>query len=448
MVGAYVCPRGVFAAECRRQGKALRIDRSFARPGNLETAGEAAAQLVQLLAANDVSKASVAIALRGFGVVHHVLQLPSSKPEVLAPVADRELRRLDPSLMDPVSAVATLNSSSQAAAADSATAQLVAAAPAATVEAFEQQLADAGHSLEHMTALPAAMNRLAEEFDHSDDVSAFVASLPDGPFLGFFLGGAMRLTIDPPAQGTSDDASALAEELELGATFLRQQFSGAELDRLTLVGAVDAVDDAEQVLAARVGVPAKRFALRDLTAAAHAGVGAVLDADSSAPLSLGGSTRHRPAGQHLMAIRVAVLVAALAASLMAFWSVRAVFESRRAATSRDRLHRIDSAPDSGTRRSVPAGPLDSPSKSSDSATNTAVARTANTPTVRAANEGRQLTAVLIADERRVAVIDDTVVRVGDVLRDGSRVSAIQPTGVWIIEKNGTWRLLTLSRGGR
>ncbi|HJQ20323.1 MAG TPA: hypothetical protein VJ867_08255 [Gemmatimonadaceae bacterium] len=75
----------------------------------------------------------------------------------------------------------------------------------------------------------------------------------------------------------------------------------------------------------------------------------------------------------------------------------------------------------------------------------AVAQAANTPTVSPAE--RKLTAVLISDDGRVAVIDDSAVAVGDVLRDGSRVSAIQANGVWLVDRNGRWRMLALTRAG-
>ena len=70
------------------------------------------------------------------------------------------------------------------------------------------------------------------------------------------------------------------------------------------------------------------------------------------------------------------------------------------------------------------------------------------PTARPQGGGRQLTAILIADERRVAVIDDATVRVGDVLRDGARVSAIQADRVWVVERDGRWQMLTLTARGR
>jgi hypothetical protein len=81
--------------------------------------------------------------------------------------------------------------------------------------------------------------------------------------------------------------------------------------------------------------------------------------------------------------------------------------------------------------------------------NPAVASLADVPTVPSSSaRGRGLTAILIADERRVAVIDDATVSVGDVLRDGARVSSIQPDRVWIVEKDGRWRMLTLTNRGR
>jgi hypothetical protein len=71
------------------------------------------------------------------------------------------------------------------------------------------------------------------------------------------------------------------------------------------------------------------------------------------------------------------------------------------------------------------------------------------PTVPSASaRGRRLTAILVADERRVAVIDDATVTIGDVLRDGARVSAIQPDRVWVVEKDGRWRMLTLTARGQ
>src|SRR5207247_2965191 len=78
-----------------------------------------------------------------------------------------------------------------------------------------------------------------------------------------------------------------------------------------------------------------------------------------------------------------------------------------------------------------------------------VASATRRPTVPSSSAGHGLTAILVSDQRRVAVIDDATVGIGDVLRDGARVSAIQPDRVWVVDKSGRWRMLTLmDRGSR
>lgn len=61
---------------------------------------------------------------------------------------------------------------------------------------------------------------------------------------------------------------------------------------------------------------------------------------------------------------------------------------------------------------------------------------------------RRLTAILVADNSRVAVIDDATVSVGDFLRDGSRVSAIQRDRVWLVDRSGQWHMLSLPSSGQ
>jgi hypothetical protein len=74
-----------------------------------------------------------------------------------------------------------------------------------------------------------------------------------------------------------------------------------------------------------------------------------------------------------------------------------------------------------------------------------VAKTPGAPTVsRTSGQERRLTAILIADNRPVAVINDKVVEVGTSLPDGARVSRIQADRVWLVEKTGSWRMLTLA----
>ena len=332
-IGAYVCPRGVFVVECRRTRTGIQIDRTFDVAARLDSAAEAAEDLVRVLRSAHIESADVFVALRGFDLGHHILQLPAARHDVLSPIVDRELRRLDPDVVTPMTAWTPLSASPLAESVDTRSAQLAATIPAEVVTTFAARLRSEGHALAHLTALPAAILRIAEEFDAGSDVSAIVAALPDGVYLAFLLAGALRVVVEPSAHADAPQTgAALAEEAELGAVLVRQQFHGAELDRLTIVGAVDAADDAESALAERLGVPVKRFALRDLSAAAHVAVGAVLDAGSAAPLSLGGSTREYAQRRGGHRLRSASLVAAVVAIVLAAWTAYGVLDARRAAS--------------------------------------------------------------------------------------------------------------------
>jgi len=76
-----------------------------------------------------------------------------------------------------------------------------------------------------------------------------------------------------------------------------------------------------------------------------------------------------------------------------------------------------------------------------------VAPRSGVPTVSSSGRrGRRLTAILISDDRSVAVIDEAVVLVGDRLPDGARVAEIRSDRVSVVEPNGQKRVLTLTLG--
>ena len=107
------------------------------------------------------------------------------------------------------------------------------------------------------------------------------------------------------------------------------------------------------------------------------------------------------------------------------------------------------SPDSTGSRVQVRVPVDPFGRAEPSIDHSAVASGAQSGTVSTTTiAGRRLTAILIADERRIAVIDDATVKVGDVLRDGARVAVIDPDRVWLSDRNGRMRLLTLSTRGQ
>lgn len=333
VVGAYVCPRGVFAIEGKRAGGGIEIERTFEEPVVLESAVEAADRVIDVLRTAGITRADVALVLRGFGVVHHVLQMPPAKDEMLAPIIEREVRRLEPQLGESV--VSWISLPSLEAGGPEGGPQrsvLSAAAPSDVVRLFEQRLRAAGYRLVHLTALPVAMQRLLEEFDAGTDSTALVAPLPDGAFLGFCLNGGLRLIVEPPLPaGVEHEVAALAEEVELGAMFVRQQFHGAQIERVVVVGSNASLTDAESVLTERVHVPAQRLGVLDLSPAALAALGALLDAQSPSPLALGGTSRKRSEARARSTLETMSLAAVVLLVLVGAWTITETVRARRAA---------------------------------------------------------------------------------------------------------------------
>lgn len=294
LVGAYVCPAGVFAVEFERRRGGYGIARSFESVGNIHGPVDAGRRLVDALGSAGIRHGEIAVIVRGFGVVHHVLQMPPAPDDVLDPVIDREIRRLDPDVVDPVVGWTSLPAlRSVEAEAPGQRSILAIAAPRALVEAFETQFRAAGLRLQHLTALPAGMQRLIEEFEAHPQSVALISPLPDGAFLGLALDGALRIVIEPPLpQDPEHELAALTEEAQLGMLFIRQQFRGATVQSLSLAGSKHSLRDADRALSERLGIPVERYPIGNLTPAAYAALGAVLDARSAAPLSLSGKRVH------------------------------------------------------------------------------------------------------------------------------------------------------------
>lgn len=328
-VGAYVCPLGVYLVECRVGSAEVEVRNVLPAPASLRDVNEAAAHLLHTLATAGIRRAGVALVLRGFDVGHHVLSLPSATPRVLAPVIEREVRRLEPKLVDPAIGWTPLPVGPGQSGARPETQILAAAAPRSVVDAFEGQLRAAGHALLHLTAIPAAAQRLHDEFDESDAPGALVVPLPDGAFIGFFVHQAMRLAVEPHLGSNVPDAVALAEELELGGMFLRQQY-GAAVEHVTIAAPASTLPDADAEVARKVPAAVRRLDVQGLGAAELIALGGILDSRAAHPLSLaglGGTTR--VAGTD--AVRIASAVAVAIAVMTAGWTVYEAIQARRSA---------------------------------------------------------------------------------------------------------------------
>lgn len=333
VVGAYLCPRGVFLVESRARAAGLEVVRSFDEPAPLATVNAAVTHLLQALDSAGIEKAEIAIVIRGFDTVHHVLSLPPASDAMLSPIIEREIRRLEPQLSDPVFGWLPLPANDSPPTEQANQRQiLVAATPRAAAEEIESALENAGHSLLHLTALPAAFQRIVEEFEPSRETTALVAPLPDGAFLGFFLGGAIRLTVEPPLQDQeAQESAAMAEEVELGAMFVRQQFRGAQIEHVTIAALAREFTDADAILGEKLGVPISRLNTHGLSAASLAAMGAILDARAADALSIAGQISRKKQGATRVVFQRAAHVAAGIGALLALWTLYQGITARRAA---------------------------------------------------------------------------------------------------------------------
>ena len=346
-VGAFVCPRGVFAIVCRDAPSGVEVERTFEAPFGLRTAEEAADHLVSVLQSAGIARASVSIAIRGFGVAHHSLQMPPASDALLGPVIEREIRRLEPHLGECAVQWTSLPALDGGLAGSStAPAQrsvLATAAPADVITAFEQRLHDAGHRLEHLTALPVAVRRVMEQYDSGTGTIATVVPLPDGAYIGFMLSGGVRLVVEPPLpQDQAHEAAALAEEIDLATTFVRQQFRGANIDRVALIGARPSLTELKATIGERLRIPAKHIEAETLTPVAFIALGAVLDARSGDPQSLGGATRAKAVSPAFSRLETASLVAVFVLALVGLWTIAETIRTVRADRAlQTALHRIE-----------------------------------------------------------------------------------------------------------
>lgn len=343
LIGAYVSPRGVVAIECRRSSGGFEIGRVFDVPLALKSPGEAADHAVSVLQSAGVVGAHVSVAMRGFGVAHQTLQFPPASDEILGPIIEREVRRLEPHLTDcVVNWLAQPPLDPAGANAPTQRAFLATAAPAETVQALDNALRTAGHHLSHLTALPVAIQRVLDQFDSGTGAIVTIASLPDGGYIGFSLNGGVRLIVEPPLpQDAEHEAAALGEEVELATMFVRQQFRGANIDRIVLVGVKESLVDLKAQLADRMKVPAKQLEAEGLGPAGFVALGAVLDGQAADAQSIGGTSRLRARTRPQSRLEMASYAALLVLALAGLWTIgetaRTVMAKSRLRTAQQRV---------------------------------------------------------------------------------------------------------------
>jgi len=366
---AFVHPSGASLVEYVRAPEGLHIIAQRVVTSRLAGPTDVAEHLSHAMQLEGGEGAQLAVAMRGFGVEHLIVNLPPAEDEVLRPVLRRELARVYPELEQPLYEFARggdlerRNRDRPEQHGEPRQELLVGAAPREMALTLSRELARHGISLDHLTVLPQALLQLYAEIDDGAGPTSVVLMLTGGPLIGFFHDAQLRFVLEPPASFDATPAGereALLEQLERGRLYLRQTFRGAELQRVLVSADPESAPEIIASLTASLGIDVREFGSDVSTPDPLIALGAVRDAEGTSlinlsPLAVSRVVRVRRARERNVMIAADILIVlAILWAASSVWSLQQL--SRSVATSVAQLQR--GTPFLPTMRSVAEGRRD------------------------------------------------------------------------------------------
>jgi hypothetical protein len=358
--GALIDPDRIYVIEYVRKPGGVEIMHHMSVARSMPSIEEAADAVVELVrSAAGPGGAQLIAAIRGFGISYHLLTLPPAGADVLAPIIEREMRRLFPDIEDPLVgfavgghidrrtgrlAPATAKKGLPERRTSVTTGEilpleiLASAAPRHVVNTVAGTLERAGIRLDHLTVVPQAMARLYREVNGSPDPAALAIMLQGSPVIGVFQGGDVRFISEPPPseEGLSAvDVQTVIDQVGRARMYLRQHFRGADISRIFV--AADPADQAhvDAVLNAALNVEVVPLAPAMGPPAAIAALGGVLNAEAGtemvlypSPADLRKMEEKRRARTWTMAAAAVCVLAVAVAAFMTVTAARAAGDLR------------------------------------------------------------------------------------------------------------------------
>jgi hypothetical protein len=253
----------VVVIEYQQEKSGFRLLDTRSRNQRFASPEKAADAVVELLSVLKAKSPRVSIVLQHFGSFFHTLVLPPAAPEHLRPIIQREVQRSF-NIPDPVVSFsagtsverrATPRAEGQAAQAPRQI--FIAGAPRAVVEAIQARLQKARVRVEGLTVVPDVFRRLYDALDGSNEATALLICLQNGPHVAFFVNGQLELAMEPPLalEGEAPlDTTVIIDQLERGAIFLRQQARGTVATRLLLSAPAADHESLASTIEARTGM--------------------------------------------------------------------------------------------------------------------------------------------------------------------------------------------------
>lgn len=282
----------VILVEYAHEKTGFRLIGTWDERRRFATADAAAESVIRLLRELGARRASLSVVLQHFGSFFHSLVLPEATDDVIRPIVLREVQR---SFNVSDVAVAwsrgdTIERRGEARTGGSPPRQLfVAGVPNEIIVALHARFTKARVHVQGVTVIPEVLRRLYDSLDGSNEATAMLLCLHNGPHVGFFVNGRLELAIEPPLalEGEAPlDEMLVIDQLERGAIFLRQQSRGTVATRLLLASRAEDYESLAATIERRTGMHVAPIGQRVGPPESVAAMGAILAASSPDAIDL------------------------------------------------------------------------------------------------------------------------------------------------------------------
>lgn len=284
---AALTPHGIDAIDHVHRVHGLAVGRHVRTGEALATVREAASRLADLVESLGGRGHGLNLVLSGFDTRHHVLELPPARPKLLGPVVERELKRLEPDLSEPL--IGFSYEPTYRGPRSLPPAVVAAAVPQSTVTIIAATLEERGIGLEHVTVVPQAMQRLYLVFADQHDPALLALVTPEVAVIAAFIEGRVRLcweSVVRPAPGGAIDLEVLGARLASGRHFIQQTSRGQTPLKVLLAAEPEEQGIVAQLVSDTLHIQSEPLGPPQASPGALLALGASLDAAGAGGLNL------------------------------------------------------------------------------------------------------------------------------------------------------------------
>lgn len=289
---ALIDQESVSVLEYRSESGGFRLLDTRSRAQHFASIADAVDAIIAIFDEMSVRQATLSIVLQHHGSFFHSLALPSADPEQVRQIVQHEVQRSF-NITDAAIAYTIGKAIDRPDANRTGGRGLrqidIAGAPRPVVDEIRNRFGKRRIKLDALTVAPEVFRRLYDVLDGSQEVTALLVCLQNGPHIAFFVNATLELAIEPPLRLAGEmpiDPVAIVDQLERGAIFLRQQAHGAVATRLLLSAPADDYETLASTIEGRTGMHVVPFGKEVGSPEGLVAMGAVLAGAGSDGLDL------------------------------------------------------------------------------------------------------------------------------------------------------------------